>query len=340
MAVGIAGTANAQGSGGGVQWSGDKISIRESGVRLDGNAVIKAPPQLEVRADAIAFDAAQGQITEVRAIGRVNLKVSLTPKGGGKATRIETVSDGATLKPQTRELTLTGNVDGFFQPEGQARTTLAGTKVVMNYVGAELNGMMYGPIKLVIPGEAMQGSSASPTAIGAVTITAREGRIDGRAGVVRFVGDARAVSDGPNQFQVSASEFVLTRNQADTIETLTTTGRTRVIVNLPPEPAAAGTAPGTVGRPTRVEAEADSAVVNRATNTLNFDGNVIGYYLLAPAGGEPQKYDFTGNKATIRYVPATQANAENPAGLRAEITGSPGKPVEVLTPAFNFNLGN
>ena len=33
-----------------------------------------------------------------------------------------------------------------------------------------------------------------------------------------------------------------------------------------------------------MEAEADSAVVNRATNTLTFDGNVTGFYFLAPDG--------------------------------------------------------
>jgi lipopolysaccharide export system protein LptA len=342
-------SAQAPQSSGQFTYSADKVSLRAGkGVRLDGHAVIKAPPQLEVRADAIAFDYKESQITEVRAIGNVNLKVTMTPKGGGKPTRIETTSDSATLVPQTRQLSLTGNVDGFFQPDGQPRTTLAGTKVVMNYVGQEISGDVSGPIRLTIPAETVQGGStpgAPNTAIGTVTITAREAKIDGKAGVVRFIGDARAISnEGPNKFDVAAPEFVLTRNNDNTIDTLKTAGRTTVKIDLPPEPTKAGGSksddkPG-VGKPTHVEATADSAVVQRATNTLTFEGNVVGFYQLAPPESEPQKYDFNGDKAVMRYVPDSQATIEMPAGLKADITGTPGKPVEVSTPAFNFNLGN
>lgn len=326
-------------------YSADKVSLRAGqGVRLDGHAVIKAPPQLEVRADAIAFDYKENQITEVRAIGNVNLKVLMTPKGGGKATRIETTSDSATLAPQTRQLTLNGNVDGFFQPEGQPRTTLAGTKVVMNYVGQEISGNVSGPIRLIVPAETVQGGStpgAPNAAIGAVTITAREAKIDGKAGVVRFIGDARAVStEGPNKFDVAAPEFVLTRNADNTIDTLKTAGRTKVKIDLPPEPAKPGDEKSGLGKPTYVEATADAATVSRLTNTLVFDGNVIGFYQLAPGEGAPQKYDFNGDKAVMTYVPESKATATMTAGLKADITGTPGKPVEVSTPAFNFDLGN
>jgi lipopolysaccharide export system protein LptA len=334
--------AQAPQSGGTFTYSADKVSLRAGkGVRLDGHAVIKAPPQLEVRANAIAFDYNENQITEVRAIGNVNLKVLLSPKGGGKTTRVETTSDAATLVPQTRQLTLDGNVDGFFQPEGQPRTTLAGTKVVMNYVGQELNGTVSGPIRLTVPAETIQSGSTPGAAIGAVTITAREAKIDGKAGVVRFIGDARAISnDGPNKFNVVAPEFVLTRNDDNTIDTLKTAGRTTVKIDLPPEPAKAGESKTGLGKPTHVEATADSAVVSRLTNTLTFDGNVVGFYQLAPAEGAAQKYDFSGDKAVMRYIPESQATAEMPAGLKADITGTPGKPVEVSTPAFNFDLGN
>lgn len=342
VALGLMATANAQQAANNqLQYKADKITIRPNGVRLDGSAEIKALPQLEAYASAIAFDFSGNQITEVRAVGNVRLKVTLTPKGGGKKTRIETTASAATLKPQTRELTLTGDVDGFYQPEGQARTTLAGTKVVMNYVGEDLNGVISGPIRLSIPAETLQGGNAGAAPIGAVTITSREARIDGKLGVVRFVGDARAISaGGANAFDVRATEFILTRTANNTIETLRTAGRTRVKIDLPPQPAKPGESPSRVGRPTKVEAEADSAVVNRATNTLTFDGNVTGFYVLTQADAQPQKYDFTGAKAVIRYVPDEQANAETPAGLKADITGLPGKPVEVSTPAFNFDLGN
>ena len=320
---------------GNFQYKAEKISITATGVRLDGNAQITSP-QLEVRAQAIAFDFQKNQITEVRALRNVNLKVSLTPKGGGPLTRIETTSDSATLKPTTRELTLIGNVDGFYQLAGGARTTLAGTKVVMSYVGENLDGVITGPITLTIPPEVAN----SEAAIGTVKITAQGAKIDGKAGVVRFVGNARAISsDGPNKFDIAAPEFVLTRSSTNTIDTLRTSGRTQLKIDLPTEPAKAGESKLT-GKPTRVEVESDMATVSRLTNTLTFDGNVTGFYYLAPAGSEPQKYDFSGNKAVIRSIPANQATAENPAGLKADITGTPGKPVEVLTPAFSLDMGN
>lgn len=326
-----------------LQYKADKITIRTNGVRLDGNAEIKALPQLETRANAIAFDYVGNQITEVRALGKVNLKVNFVPKGGGKLTRIESTSDSATLKPQTRELTLTGNVDGFLQPEGAPRTTLAGKKIVLNYIGQELNGDISGPIKLVVPPETVQGSGASSAQLGAVTITSREAKIDGNAGVVRFIGDARAVSaEGSHQFDVAAREFVLTRSQQNTIDILKTEGRTKVKIDLPEEAAKSTSGSSSqVGALMRVEAEADSAVISRQTNTLVFDGNVTGFYFLAPTqqGGVPQKYDFLGSRAVIRQVPESEATAENPAGLQADITGEPGKPVEVSTPAFGIDLG-
>ena len=319
---------------GNFQYKADKISITTTGVRLDGNAQITSP-QLEVRAAAIAFDFQKNQITEVRAIGKVNLKVSLTPKGGGPLTRIETTSDSATLKPPTRELTLTGNVDGFYQQAGGPRTTLAGTKVVSRYIGENLDVVISGPISLIVPAE-MANSTA---AIGAVKITANGAKIDGKEGVVRFVGNARAISsEGPNKFDIAAPEFILTRSATNTIDTLRTSGRTQLKIDLPAEPAQAGDSK-IAGKPTRVEVEADMATVSRLTNTLTFEGNVIGFYYLAPAGAEPQKYDFSGNKAVIRSIPENQATAENPAGLKAEITGTPGKPVEVLTPAFSLDMG-
>ena len=326
-------------SAGNFQYKADKISITTTGVRLDGNAQITSP-QLEVRAGAIAFDFQKNQITEVRAINNVRLKVSLTPKGGGVLTRIETTSDSATLKPVTRELTLTGNVDGFYQQAGGPKTTLAGTKVVMRYIGENLDGVISGPISLSVPAEAVPAGATNSAAIGSVKITADGAKIDGKEGVVRFVGNAHAVStDGPNKFDIAANEFVLTRSATNTIDTLKTSGRTRLKIDLPAEPTVAGDVK-TMGKPTRVEVESDSATVSRLTNTLTFEGNVTGFYFLAPAGGEPQKYDFNGNKAVLRSIPENQATAENPAGLKAEITGTPGKPVEVLTPAFSLDMGN
>jgi lipopolysaccharide export system protein LptA len=275
------------------------------------------------------------------------------PKGGGVATRIEATGDEADLNPPTRTLVLRGNVDGFYQVGNGVRTTLAGTEVTID---AQKNVRIKGPVKLIVPPEPAANNAA---AIGTVTVTSRDARFDQKSGEVHFVGEAHAVStDGPNKFDVAAPEMVLTRGDGNTIDTLRTVGRTRLKIDLPPDPPKPTTStpatpatpvgpatPATpaagetkIGKPTHVEVEADAATVNRKTNTMTFEGNVIGFYNLAPAGEQAQRYDFTGNKAIIKYIPDAQASTENPAGLKADITGTKGKPVEVETPAFNLDL--
>lgn len=326
-------SAQAGNSGGTFNYKADKISLRPTGVRLDGNAQITSP-QLEVRAATIAFDFENNQITEVRARTRVNIKVTLTPKEGAAPTRIEANANEADLDPPTRTLKLRGNIDGFYQVANGPRFLLSGNEATLTPGGGSFNNP-----QVIIPPEANGGAAA----IGTVTITSQRGNVDQKAGTVRFIGNARAVStDGPNKFDVAAPELVLTRGAGNTIDTLRGVGRTSVKVDLPPEPARAGAAmstPGKMGRPTRVEVEADEATVNRSTNTMTFVGNVKGFYQLAPAEGQPQKYDFTGTRAEIKYIPENQATAENPSGLKADITGAPNKPVEVETPAFNLDLG-
>jgi lipopolysaccharide export system protein LptA len=279
-------------------------------------------------------------------------------------THVEATCDAATLNPVTRELILKGDVDGFYQVGNGPRTTLAGTQATMTYVGGQPNVDIVGPVRVLVPAEKTNGAAA----IGSVTITSQNAKFDQKSGEIRFIGNARAVSnDGPNKFDVAAPEMVIMRGNDNTIDTLKTNGRTLLKIDLPPdpvkaEPTTAGAAqpdvaakadatakPGDaaktseaankVGKPTHVEVEADQAVVNRTTNTMVFTGNVTGFYLLAPAGGEPQKYNFSGTQATIKYLPETQATKENPAGLRADIIGAPNKPVEVSTPALNLDLG-
>jgi hypothetical protein len=242
---------------------------------------------------------------------------------------------------------------------------LAGTKVTAKYTNGQPDIDITGPVKLIVPPEPTVGPN-STAAIGTVTVTSRNARFDQKSGEVHFVGEAHAVStDGPNKFDVAAPEMVLTRGEGNTIDTLKTIGRTHLKIDLPPDPvkpAAPGAStpavpatpvvPGTpaalstpapggnqIGKPTHVEVEADTATVNRKTNTMTFEGNVTGFYNLAPAGGQAQKYDFAGNRAVIKYIPDAQASAENPAGLKADITGTKGKPVSVSTPSFNLDLG-
>lgn len=361
-------------SAGSFQYKADRISLTPNGVRLDGNAQITSP-QLEVRAAAIAFDFKNNQITQVRATSKVNLKVNFVPKGGGAPTRVEATADSATLDPATRTLVLKGNVDGFYQEPGGARTTFAGTQATLVQKEGFTDVMILGPVKIIVPPEATTDKGTA--ALGTITITARDAKLDQKAGVFRLIGDAHAVSiDGPNKFDVSAPEMVLSRGKDNTINTLNTIGRTYLKIDLPPDPSTpavtGGNAPGAAGieplvgtitpgkapdktpnktpsktpdnagakfgKPTRVEVESDKATVDRATNTLTFEGNVTGFYYLSPATGEPQKYDFSGTKAVISYISDKVATAENPAGLKADITGAPNKPVQVSTPSLNLDL--
>jgi hypothetical protein len=62
--------AGAAQSSGAFNYKADKISITNSGVRLDGNAQITSP-QLEVRGAAIGFDVIGTQSTRVRARNNV-----------------------------------------------------------------------------------------------------------------------------------------------------------------------------------------------------------------------------------------------------------------------------
>lgn len=345
---------------GNFNYRADKISIRTNSVRLDGNAQITSS-QLEVRADSIAFDFSGSQITQVRARGNVFIKVNMTPKGTGAAARIEANSEEADLNPPKRTLVLKGNVDGFYQVGNGPRTTLAGTQATIESVGNNQYAVtIKGPVRLIVPPEtpATQGTAA----IGSVTITSRDAEVDPKTNEVRFIGNARAIStDGPNKFDVTAPSFVLTRGADNTISTLRTSGRTLLKIDLPPEPAAAtATAGGTttvttptantttdtatsgnmgrLSKPTHVEVQSDTATVERATNTMTFQGNVIGFYTLAPAGAPPQQYNFSGTKATIKYIPEAQATVDNPAGMKADIIGDPNKPVQVDTPSFNVDF--
>jgi lipopolysaccharide export system protein LptA len=328
---------------GSFQYKADRISLTPNGVRLEGNAQI-ASPQLEVRAAAIAFDFKQNQITQVRADSKVNIKVNFVPKGGGEPTRVEATSNSATLDPATRTLILKGNVDGFYQEPGGARTTFAGTQATLVQKAGFTDAEIVGPVKITVPPEATSGEKGA-AALGTVIITSRDAKLDQKAGVFRLVGNAHAVSiDGPNKFDVSAPEMVLARGKDNTINTLNTIGRTSLKIDLPPDAATPDATAGTVngnkiGKPTRVEVESDKATVDRATNTLTFEGNVTGFYYLSPAAGEPQKYDFSGTKAVISYIPDKAATKENPAGLKADITGTPNRPVEVSTPSLNLDFG-
>lgn len=326
------------------QFGAARQILRPNGIRLEGNAFIRRP-ELQVTADAIALDysAASKAISDVRARGKVFFRVNLPPRSGGAPALIEARCNAADLDPNTRTLILTGNVNGFYQIQGGPRNLLSGDKVTLNYVGDQLTASSVGKVRVVLPAENFNtgATGSATTAIGAVTITANRADVNGATGAVTFSGAARAVStEGPNKFDVTAPAFVLTRGENDTIGTLKTSGgRARVKFDLPPDPVGTATATaersGGVGRPTYVEAESNVITVTRANNTVVFEGKVNGFYRLQPAGQEATDYPFTGDRAIIRYVTDAQANANNPAGLNAEVIGAPST---IGAPAFNLGF--
>lgn len=316
---------------GNLTFSGD-LSYRVGGVRLEANAQGPARvrlPQLDASARALALDLAGSTISQVRALGNVNFKLSLAPRGGGNAARIEATCDSATLTSGERRLVLKGHLKGFYQIAGGAKNTLSGDAATLYYQGENLVADLTGGVTLRIPAETL----GRPDAIGDVTISAQRAQINQGDGSATFAGNARAVSSGgANAFDVAAPRFTLTRGADGTISTLKTIGRTLVKLDLPPDPTPAGAVAdaNSIGKPTRVEVASDSAVIERATSTATFEGNVKGFYRLAQ-NGEPQNFDFAGTRAVIRYLPVAGQNAL--AGLSVQV-----KDAAVGAPAFNLGF--
>jgi len=327
---------------GGFTFKARKQTFKTNGARLEGDARISSP-QLDVAADAISFDFTQSQIQKVTARGSVNLKINLTPQGGGEVTRIEATCKIATLDPPSRTLILDGAVKGFYQVGKGGRNELSGSRATLKYDEAKnLLADIEGGVSFKLPAENLD----SPTAIGSVVLTGQRATVNTATGLATISGNARAVSsDGPNKFDVAAPVFTLSRGASGTIDTLKTVGRTSLKLDLPPDatPDAApkaGATPATnkasdIGKPTRLEVMADAATVQRAGNTVTFEGNVQGFYELAKAGAAPTRQTFSGDRAVVKYVLAAQASAENPAGVQLEMTG---KPVEVMFPQLNFSF--
>ena len=327
---------------GNLTFSGD-LSYRAGGVRLDANSRGPARvhlPQLDASARALALDLNGQTVTQVRALGSVNFKLDLAPRGGGAPAHIEATCDSATLTSRERRLVLRGHLKGFYQIAGGAKTTLSGDGATIFYEGenlvADLVGGASGGVSLRVPAETLGRSDA----LGDITVSAQRARINQADGSATFAGNARAVSTGgANAFDVSAPRFVLTRGADGTLSTLKTIGRTLVKLDLPPDAVAPDVAPKTgansLGKPTHVEVAADGATIERATSTAIFDGNVKGFYRLNP-DGTPQNYDFAGTKATIRYAPtpgATGGNASALSKFELQVKGA-----EVNGPPFNLGF--
>ncbi len=343
----------------GFDFGGKKFSKRDNGVRLDGDAYIKSP-QLDARANTIAFDFEGRQVTSVRAVGGVNLKINMVPRGGGAPARIETTSDNASLDPVNRVLILTGNVDGFYQLQGGARNTLKGSKATINYsvakqFSANVEGGS-GGVQLVIP--APETPAGTTQQIGAITVTGQNLNVDSAQSTAVVTGNAHAFSTGgATRFDFTGPNFTVTREAATGAMTnLRSSGRSLLKVNLPVAPVSTTTATpvapttsstGNVvgtnnpGRPTYLEVAGDAVTINVARDasgamqlsTLTFDGNVTGFYRLQTPDGKTTDNRFTGDHAVIQNVGSSASGASNAANFQIEVTGAP---VNIQTP---FELG-
>ncbi len=325
----------AQKAPGNFTYSAGKLTRSPQGgtIRLDstpGHPAKVTSPQLSLGANAIAFDLGGNTISEVRALDNVALKINLKPKSGtGETVHIESNSDAATLTTANRTLVLTGNLSGFYRIGQGPQTMLSGSKATFNYSGDTLDAFIESgannQVELLLPAE-----TGKADALGPVTLRADSLRIDQKNGFAYFIGNARALStSGSGKLDVKAPSFTVARAADGTIGTLTTNGITVTKLDLPPDPNAKTDATST--KPTHVEVTADKAVVNRATSTGVFDGNVKGFYVLQNA---PSPFNFQGERATVKYDAQAAKTAGND-GLNVVVTGAP---VDVQVPAFNLNF--
>lgn len=341
----------------GISYSAANIIYRASGIRLEGSATQPAKissPEMDIQAGAIAFDLAGNALTEVRALGKVRFKMTAQPKAGGQPLLVNANADSAVLVRQSRQLTLKGNINGFYQLASGGKVILKGDTGVFTYGADRVLVDVTGgrePMVLTLPAEAI----AKAGSLGEVTVTGKNFAYDSVTGVARLTGGARAVSaPGPTQFDVSAPEFQLTRGADGTISLLKCVGRTQMKATFPPSVPAApralpqeeiggekgatgpvGKTSTTLGRPTRVEASGDGAVIDRAASTMVFEGNVRGFYTLSGGTGTAasgaQNFNFAGSKASFRYNPT---GAEDPrAGLSVEVLNA-----NIEGPGFDFGF--
>ena len=304
-----------------------KFDVTKKRAHLEGFpndlARYKAPGFLEVAAEIIDVD---GESKVVNARKSVSIKLNLQPKSGqGETVYIESKSDEARLMTSDRTLVLTGNLSGFYRIGNGPQTMLSGSKATFNYTGDNLNALLESgagsQVELLVPAE-----TGKVDGLGPVTLRADELRVDQKNGAAYLTGNARAFSlGGANKIDVTAPSFTVQRASDGTLGLLTTKGKTVTKMDLPPDPSATG-----VGKPTHVEVTADSATVNRANSTGVFEGNVTGFYRLQAANAPAQKFDFSGESATVTYDPKA---AKGESGLSIVV-----KLVDTEVPSFDLKF--
>ena len=306
-------------------YSAPKVVARQNGIRLEGTAQNPArinSPQLSVVSPIIAFDLGKNTVSQVRANGGVALKLNIPASGNAAKIYVEAKSDSAVLTTADKTLQLVGNLSGFYQIGDGPKNPLSGARADLSFADKNLVADVQNPV-LQIPAEV----TGKADALGPIEISAGRGQVNQSAGNATFSGNARAKSTGgANAFDLSATNFVLSRGADGTISTLQTQGKTNVKYDLPPDPKTPVSATG-LGVPTHIEVTADGANFVRSTGKATFTGNVHGFYRLQTATG-PQDYAFSGDQAVIGFNPqATSAQS----GLNVEIFGA-----TINSPGFEF----
>lgn len=188
-------------------------------IRLEGNARVYTPnpstrPQFDISAPLVTADSYA--MRRVRGSGGVSFKYSTTrpaEKPGApsvpvniEASAREVLFDSIPVNGR-RTLTLTGDLDGFYQV-GANRTDLRGQKAVISFgkrpddVLATLEGGAEG-FELLLPDQKF-GSQIS---LGQVSLRARRVVLNEADNIARLEGGARLSSDGPTTLQISGADF-------------------------------------------------------------------------------------------------------------------------------------
>lgn len=200
-------------------FSFDRITTPGGSIRLEGNARVYTPdpntsPQIDISAPLVTADSYAAR--RVRGSGGVSFKYSgvrAAAKAGDPPIPVNIQASAREVLLDTipangrRTLTLTGNLDGFYEI-GKDRTVLKGQKAVISFgkepndVLATFEGGSEG-FELLLPDQRF-GSQIS---LGTVSLRAQRVAYDQAKNTARLEGGARLSSNGPTSLQISGADF-------------------------------------------------------------------------------------------------------------------------------------
>ena len=197
----------------------DRITTPGGSIRLEGNARVYTPdastsPQIDISAPLITADSYAAR--RVRGSGGVSFKYSgvrAGEKAGDPPIPVNIQASAREVLLDTipadgrRTLTLTGDLDGFYEI-GKDRTVLKGQKAVISFgrepndVLATFEGGSEG-FELLLPDQRF-GSQIS---LGTVSLRAQRAVFNQAKNTARLEGGARLSSNGPTSLQISGADF-------------------------------------------------------------------------------------------------------------------------------------